>query len=226
MNFKLRFRSLAFAMTLLLAGSATAQLQVSGTVTDSDTGEALPGAQVVIEGTTLGAVSDNDGKYSITGVTSGTHTVTAQFVGFNSQSKVVSVRNSSVTVDFSMQFYSQALGALEVFASRAVDRKTPVAFTNVDKVQVQRELGSRDAPMILNTTPSVYATAQGGGAGDARVNVRGFNQRNVAIMLNGYLSMTWKTVGYIGRTGMGSEMRLLPFSFNAVFRLLTWPRLL
>lgn len=185
MNFKLRFRSLAFAMTLLLAGSATAQLQVSGTVTDSDTGDALPGAQVVLEGTTLGAVSDNDGKYSIAGVTSGTYTVTAQFVGFNSQSKVVSVRNSSVTVDFSMQFYSQALGALEVFASRAVDRKTPVAFTNVDKVQIQRELGSRDAPMILNTTPSVYATAQGGGAGDARVNVRGFNQRNVAIMLNG-----------------------------------------
>ena len=39
--------------------------------------------------------------------------------------------------------------------------------------------------MALNTTPSVYATQQGGGAGDARINVRGFNQRNVAVMING-----------------------------------------
>ena len=46
-------------------------------------------------------------------------------------------------------------------------------------------LGSQDIPMALNTTPSVYATMQGGGAGDARINVRGFNQRNVAVMING-----------------------------------------
>lgn len=46
-------------------------------------------------------------------------------------------------------------------------------------------LGSRDIPLVLNTTPSVYSTQQGGGAGDARINVRGFNQRNVAIMING-----------------------------------------
>ena len=39
--------------------------------------------------------------------------------------------------------------------------------------------------MVLNVTPSVYASAQGGGAGDARINVRGFSQRNTAIMVNG-----------------------------------------
>ena len=46
-------------------------------------------------------------------------------------------------------------------------------------------LGSQDIPLILNTTPSVYSTGQGGGAGDARINIRGFNQRNVAVMING-----------------------------------------
>jgi len=185
MNAKLRFRSLALAFTLLFAGSAFAQVQISGTVTDADTGDALPGANVVVEGTMLGNATNQDGKYTISGVANGTHTVTVTFIGYTPVSKVVTVRSSNVTLDFAVEFANQALEQLEVFASRAVDRKTPVAFTNVDKVQVQRELGSRDAPMILNTTPSVYATAQGGGAGDARVNVRGFNQRNVAIMLNG-----------------------------------------
>jgi len=63
--------------------------------------------------------------------------------------------------------------------------KTPVAYTNITKAEVEARLGSQDIPMILNTTPSVYATQQGGGAGDARINVRGFNQRNIAVMING-----------------------------------------
>jgi len=76
------------------------------------------------------------------------------------------------------------MSGLEVLASRA-DEKTPVAYTNVSKADMEVRLGSQDIPMALNTTPSVYATQQGGGAGDARINVRGFNQRNVAVMING-----------------------------------------
>ena len=41
--------------------------------------------------------------------------------------------------------------------------------------------------------PSVYATGQGGGAGDARINVRGFN--NVAVMINGVLLRYGKWLG-------------------------------
>ena len=76
------------------------------------------------------------------------------------------------------------LSDVEVLASRA-DEKTPVAYSMVTKEDMEVRLGSQDIPMVLNTTPSVYATQQGGGAGDARINVRGFNQRNVAVMING-----------------------------------------
>ncbi len=72
-----------------------------------------------------------------------------------------------------------------MFSTRAIERKTPVAYTDVPKVQIVNQLGSRDLPMVLNVTPSVYATQTGGGAGDARINVRGFDQRNIAIMING-----------------------------------------
>ncbi|MDP7529892.1 MAG: TonB-dependent receptor plug domain-containing protein, partial [Candidatus Marinimicrobia bacterium] len=69
-------------------------------------------------------------------------------------------------------------------ASRAGE-KTAVAYTDIRKEDLELRLGSRDIPLALNTVPSVYATGQGGGAGDARINVRGFDQRNVAIMING-----------------------------------------
>ena len=88
------------------------------------------------------------------------------------------------TVNFSLTGSALKMTGLEVIASRA-DERTPVAYTTVTAEDMEARLGSQDLPMALNTTPSVYATQQGGGAGDARINVRGFNQRNVAVMING-----------------------------------------
>ena len=87
-------------------------------------------------------------------------------------------------LDFNLIPAVVEMSSLEVLASRAGD-KTAVAYTNVTKADIALRLGSQDIPLALNTVPSVYATGQGGGAGDARINVRGFNQRNVAVMING-----------------------------------------
>ena len=88
------------------------------------------------------------------------------------------------TIDISLVASVLEMSELEVLASRAGE-KTAVAYTNVSKSDLGLRLGSRDIPLALNTIPSVYSTGQGGGAGDARINVRGFNQRNIAIMING-----------------------------------------
>ena len=145
--------------------------------------EPLVGANVVVEGTDLGGVTDAEGKFVIETGT-GTFDVTASYIGYVSHTKTVEVGDIVGSVSFDLQTDVVALTALEVLASRA-DETTPVAYTTVSKEEMEIRLGSQDIPMILNTTPSVYATQQGGGAGDARINVRGFNQRNVAVMING-----------------------------------------
>jgi len=70
-------------------------------------------------------------------------------------------------------------------ADIAKDRKTPVAVSTIKEAQIIEKLGNQEFPEILNTTPSVYATKGGGGFGDSRINIRGFDQRNVAVMING-----------------------------------------
>ena len=154
---------------------------VSGTVT-SESGEPLVGANVVVNGTDLGAAVDADGVYTIK-IGPGSYTVTASSIGYTSATKSIDV-SGDVTLNFGLLVTVVEMSALEVLASRA-DEKTPVAYTTVSKEEMEMRLGSQDLPMALNTTPSVYATHQGGGAGDARINVRGFNQRNVAVMING-----------------------------------------
>ncbi len=165
-----------FLMPMFIYGQS-----ISGTVA-SGTGEPLAGANVVVEGTELGAAAQADGTYSIK-VDEGSYTVTASVIGYKSTAKLVNV-SGDVTLDFSLAVSAVEMSALEVLASRAGE-KTPVAHTTVTKADMEFRLGSKDLPMALYLTPSVYATQQGGGAGDARINVRGFNQRNVAVMING-----------------------------------------
>jgi len=157
--------------------------QVVGTVTDTEKNP-LIGADIVVQGTDLGTSADADGAYSID-LGAGTYTIKASSIGYASHTvEVEVVEGTASTVDFSLLISALEMSALEVLASRA-DDKTPVAYTTVSKEEIEFRLGSQDLPMSLNTTPSVYATQQGGGAGDARINVRGFNQRNVAVMING-----------------------------------------
>ena len=155
---------------------------VVGVVTDVNSNP-LSGANVVVDGTEMGTVASEPGFYSIK-VDSGTYTVTVTFIGYSSQSQEVVVGEEDVKVDFALAVDAITLTDVEVLASRASE-KTPVAYTTVGKEEMELRLGSQDIPMALNTTPSVYATQQGGGAGDARINIRGFNQRNVAVMING-----------------------------------------
>ncbi len=171
---------------LHMVAAAYAQPTVTGTVTDENSGNPIPGASVFLAGTTLGGATDATGRYEIVGAPLGTYTLAVFFLGYNEATRIITVREgATVQVDFTLSVTSVALEAMEVFSSRALDRSTPVAFSNLDQARIQRELGMRDVPLVLNSMPSVYSTVQGGGAGDARVNVRGFNQRNVAIMING-----------------------------------------
>lgn len=70
-------------------------------------------------------------------------------------------------------------------ADIAKDRKTPVAVSTIKEAQIVERLGNQEFPEILNTTPSVYTTKGGGGFGDGRINIRGFANENIAVMING-----------------------------------------
>jgi hypothetical protein len=181
------------ATAVFASGQVAAQTAATldGRVVD-DSGAALSGVQVIVtnqvSGAQTGALSQSDGRYVVAGLRpGGPYLVEARLIGYGLQSfeDLNLLAGQTRTVDFRLSQEAVAIDAIEVFATRAIERRTPVAFSDIPKVQIQNQLGSRDLPLVLNVTPSVYATAQGGGAGDARINVRGFSQRNTAVMING-----------------------------------------
>jgi len=76
-----------------------------------------------------------------------------------------------------------------VVSSRVIDvakeRETPIAVSTISAQEVLLKVGNQEFPEIMNKTPGVYATKQGGGYGDSRISLRGFNQRNTSFLING-----------------------------------------
>lgn len=167
-----------------VSGIVVAQSNINGTVTEAGSGEPIIGANLILEETNQGNATDLNGGYVIRGVEPGTYTLRVSSIGYLTVTEQITVGSSDVVADFELEMSSASLATMEVFASRS-DQTTPVAYSDVDKDQINQQLGSRNLPEVLNITPSVYATGEGGGAGDARINIRGFDQRNVAVMING-----------------------------------------
>ena len=158
------------------------QTKLTGKIVD-ETNQPLPGASVVLKGATSGASSDFDGNFTFeTSVSNGT--VLVSFVGY--ETKTLTFNGSTNFGTIALNPSSESLEEIVITAtSFAVDRKTPVAVSTVKADVIENKLGSQEFPEILKSTPGVYATKSGGGFGDGRLNLRGFNSENVAVMING-----------------------------------------
>ena len=97
---------------------------------------------------------------------------------------------------WTVSIYSQDEAALDsialaevVVSSGVIDvakeRETPIAVSTITAREVQLKVGNMEFPEIMNKTPGVYATKQGGGYGDSRISLRGFDQRNTSFLING-----------------------------------------
>ncbi|MGB1671519.1 MAG: TonB-dependent receptor plug domain-containing protein, partial [Flavobacteriales bacterium] len=174
------FFALFLALVLGALGAHAQNCTVTGTVRDGLSGDPLVGAYV--RAGDLFAATDIDGRYEIV-LPSGKRDITFSYIGYAAKTVSTTLTGSAQTVNARLE--SLILEEAIVAADIAIDRKTPVAFTNVLPAQIQEELAGRDLPLILNSTPGVYATQQGGGDGDARVTIRGFDQTNLAVMVDG-----------------------------------------
>ncbi len=162
------------------------QSSISGVLTDKATEEPLIGATVYLEGTDIGAITDFDGNFTIENVDAGTYNLIISYVGYAETKQEVVVGSDDVSLG-SVMAETTAVGikAAEFIASKAIDRRTPVAVSTISAEEIEANVSNLEFPEVFRSTPSVYVTRSGGGYGDARINLRGFNQRNMAIMING-----------------------------------------
>lgn len=88
--------------------------------------------------------------------------------------EVVQQRDSSILIN-------------EIIVSSGVKRKnvSPLRLVDIDEKRIAVQAAGKTYPELLKDIPGIYATAETGSYGDAKINIRGFKQENISVLLNG-----------------------------------------
>lgn len=158
---------------------AAGDINCRGRVVDEQ-GEPVIGATITVPGTKIGAVTDIDGQFSIK-VANNVKEISIRYIGYKNKA----VKPQTQFGDIRLEAESTMLKDVVVTQSVAKTRQTPVALSEVSAGTIDVKLGNQEFPEVLKTTPGVWATKDGGGYGDSKINMRGFQAANVAVLING-----------------------------------------
>ena len=190
---------LVFALMALSAPEAQAQTgQITGTVTDAQSGAPIGEVQVFLVDQSLGALSRADGRFLILNVPPGSYELRAERIGYASETQSVQVTaGSTASADFSMA--SQALGLDEIVVTGAAGaarrREVGNSITQIDIADVQdRPVQVTD--LLQGSAPGVEITGGSGEAGQGKV---------IRLRGNSSVSMTNQPIIYIDGIRMRSN---------------------
>jgi iron complex outermembrane recepter protein len=183
-NKKMLGVSLWLALTGVFAGANADAQSLSGKVTDAETNEALPGANVVIVGSGKGVSTNNLGNYYLTGLPTGQVTIKVSFVGYETVEKAISV-GSDEGMNFSLSKDLLLDEGIIVSSTRA-NEKTPMTFSTISNKEIKAQNLGQDMPMLVNWSPSVVTTSDAGaGVGYTGIRIRGSDATRINVTING-----------------------------------------
>lgn len=161
--------AMIFALLFIVCNGVHAQTsgKIAGVVIDQSTGDGLPGVNVIVDGTNLGASTDSQGRYFILNVPPGVYTVRASFIGYrvkNLQDIRVSV-GQTAEANFALESTVIEGEEVVVTAERPlVERDRTVSVSKYDTEELNNNLPVADVQEIVETSPSVYRGFVRGGA--------------------------------------------------------------
>jgi outer membrane receptor protein involved in Fe transport len=204
--------SLLILPALVFAGTTG---KIKGKVVDRETKEPLPGANILVEGTTLGASTDLNGEYVILNVPVGGYTVKATFIGY----RTVTVSNVRVSVDlttelnFDMPTEAVEIGEVSIVAERPIVNKNATNSQTVRTAEEIKDLPIRSYATVVNLSAGVVSDISG------NTYVRGGRVEETAYYVDGVYQNNLRTGGRSGDLAASSveELSVQAGGFNAEY---------
>lgn len=198
---KLKLLGVTCILMLLLAGSAFSAVtgKITGVITDAANQQPLVGVTVAVQGTTWGAITDVDGRYSINNVPVGTYNIIISAVGYNS----IEVTAVDVHADLATyQSHAMAASVTELTTTITVkgenplivkDKTTSVNIVKAEEIQSMPTRGFEEIVGLQNSVVRMNSNTdinqRGGAAIKANgpsINLRGGRPSEVAYYVDGF----------------------------------------
>jgi iron complex outermembrane receptor protein len=168
---------------MLPCAVAFSQARVTGTVRTA--GEPVAGASVVVQGTFQGTYSNAGGDFDLGTISRGKHLVEVSFLGLAKETLSIEVTDAALVLEVVMKPRTFVSDEVIISATRA-SGKSPIAYSEVSKAELNRNNLGQDLPILLNYLPSVVTTSDAGnGIGYTGLRVRGSDATRVNVSING-----------------------------------------
>lgn len=164
---------------------AQSTIKIYGTVTDKNSGKPLMGANVVVEGTGMGASTDEHGDFQLENLLVGVYSVTASYMGYANQ-RIIDVkvlRDQPVQLNFILTPKVLPMREIEITAERWND--TPSANVQIITRKDIERSNFQSVGEILENVPGVEITSMGGIGSSKKISIRGSQSNQVLVLLDG-----------------------------------------
>ncbi len=156
------------------------------------TGRPLAGANVVLRDPATdarrhGASTDSTGAFTLRDISPGRYRLIVSFVGYDRYTDELTLTAGETVRDtIALRARSLAQDEVVVTSRRAQQRIDPVTVSNLTPEEIDQRLGVKDVPSLLENTPSTtFHSQNGNGIGYSTLRIRGFDQRRLAVSING-----------------------------------------
>ncbi len=177
------YRSIIVGLALLFSGSAYAQFQIKGTVTNEE-GVPLDGASIFLRLTDIATISNERGRYVLDSIPEGEYELKCTYLGYSVYTDFYYV-DSNIDLDIILEGTIYNIDEVEIQGNRLASTD-PFSFKTVDKEDIIMDNLAQDVPFILKNLPSTVVTSDAGaGVGYTGIRIRGSDPTRVNVTING-----------------------------------------
>jgi iron complex outermembrane recepter protein len=178
-------KKILILLAVLLAANMLLADTLMGQVSDSESGNAISEVSVYIKNSSKGIMTEQDGKFVLTDLDPGKYTVVFKRIDYKTLEKEINFPEER-TLNIQLVKKPAKIEGMKVSSSVAVERETPVTFTNMSEDMIDEANFGQDIPMLMNELPNVFSYADAGSPiGYSNMKIRGFDQKRIGVMING-----------------------------------------
>lgn len=162
-----------------------AQFVITGKILDQETLTPIHNVNIRVEDQSSGTTSSSDGSFSLI-VNKEKVFLILTSIGFKQKSFNLKISHGKTNLGtITMQPQPYSIDEITVNAGLSNEEELPVSISSISARSIETKLGDQPLPLVMQSTPGVFSVRDGGGSGDARLSIRGFQQENVSLLLNG-----------------------------------------
>ncbi|MBD3386065.1 PEGA domain-containing protein, partial [candidate division KSB1 bacterium] len=145
----------------ILNSPAADNFSIKGHIYDQSTEEPLSGANISIEQEQSGTTSDIDGYFAIPALPEGSYRLKISYIGYETAIESIEL-GSDTTISVYLTPVVLPVERITVTANRAEERRTPVAFSNMSRKNIEKRYWAQDIPMLLDELPNIHSYSDAG----------------------------------------------------------------